>query len=191
MARKPKDAPAEKKSDMPVKKAKAAEQQASKPAERSLRSLRDEIDSLFDSFEKGMDWLPERSRLFDEPFFEPFRRLKPAAGGKRMAADLVEDDTEFRINAELPGMAEEDIEVTFADDLLTIKAEKEEKTEEKDKDYHLLERRTGTFRRSFSLPPTVDADKINASLKNGVLSIVLPKRPEAKKETKKISVSTG
>lgn len=191
MARKTKEAQAKKTPDMPAKQTKSEDMAPTKPAERSLRTLRDEIDGLFESFEKGMDWLPGRSQLFDEPFFEPFRRLKPAASGTRMAADLVEGDSEFRINAELPGMAEEDVEVTFSDDMLTIRAEKEDKKEEKEEDYHLMERRTGKFRRSFSLPPTVDADKISASLKDGVLSIVLPKRPEAKTETKKISVSKG
>jgi len=72
--------------------------------------------------------------------------------------------------------------------MLTIKGEKKEEKEENRKDYHLSERRYGAFERSFGIPDGVDADKIAASFKKGVLTITLPKTPEAKKQEKKIAV---
>ena len=74
---------------------------------------------------------------------------------------------------------------------LTIKGEKKDEREEKQKDYHLSERRYGSFQRSFGVPDGVDADKIEAHFKNGVLTVTLPKRPEAQKSEKKIAIKTA
>ncbi len=192
MTKKPKAAPAKKKPKPPVKKAKATEVTVPEKAEHPIRTLRDEVDRLFQNFEGRFGKWPSGRRLFDiEPFFEPFRRLEPIAFGKQPTADLIESDREFRVKAEMPGMAEEDVEVTYSDGMLTIKGEKEEESEKKEEDYHVSERHYGSYRRSFSLPQTVDADKVEASMKDGVLTVVLPKLPEAKKETKKISVGKG
>jgi HSP20 family protein len=78
--------------------------------------------------------------------------------------------------------------VKFADGLLTIKGEKREEKEEKKKDFYLSERRFGCFQRSFQVPEGVDADKIVASFKDGVLTVTLPKSPEAQKKEKKIAI---
>jgi HSP20 family protein len=78
--------------------------------------------------------------------------------------------------------------VKFADGLLTIKGEKREEKEEKKKDFYLSERRFGSFQRSFQVPEGVDADKIVASFKDGVLTVTLPKSPEAQKKEKKIAI---
>ena len=91
----------------------------------------------------------------------------------------------------MPGIDEKDIEVTVADGMLTIKGEKSEEKEEKKKDYHVSERRFGSFRRSFALPKTADIDKVQASMKNGVLSVVLPKAAEAKATAKKVDIGKG
>ena len=76
----------------------------------------------------------------------------------------------------------------FADGILTIKGEKREEKEERKKDYYLSERRFGSFQRSFQLPDGVDADKIEARFKNGVLTVTLPKSPEAQRKEKKIAI---
>jgi len=86
-------------------------------------------------------------------------------------------------------MDEKNVEVLFSDGVLTIKGEKQEEKEEKKKDYYMSERRYGSFRRSFEVPEGVDAEKIEASFKNGVLSVTLPKSPEAQKKEKKIPVT--
>ncbi len=107
------------------------------------------------------------------------------------AVDVAESEKAYEITAELPGMDEKTIEVKVADGSLTIKGEKQEKKEEKEKGYYLRERHYGSFERSFDVPETVDADKIEASFKNGVLTVTLPKKPEAQKPAKKIEVKAG
>jgi len=91
----------------------------------------------------------------------------------------------------LPGMDEKNIEVKVADGTLTIKGEKQEEKEEKKKDYYLRERSFGSFERSFAIPEGVDVDKIEASFKKGVLTLTLPKKPEAQKPAKKIDIKAA
>ena len=89
-------------------------------------------------------------------------------------------DHELVLKAELPGMTREDIEITIDNNTLTIKGEKKLTDEVKDDQFHRVERRHGVFSRSFSLPPTVDPTKVSAEYKNGVLTLKLPLREEAK-----------
>jgi len=107
------------------------------------------------------------------------------------AVDVVESDKAYELTAELPGMDKKNIEVKVVDGGLIIKGEKQEEKEEKKKDYYLQERNFGSFERSFGLPEGVDADKIEASLKKGVLTVTLPKKPEAQKPAKKIEVKAA
>jgi HSP20 family protein len=79
----------------------------------------------------------------------------------------------------------------LSDGTLTIKGEKKDEKEERNKDYYLSERRYGSFQRSFSVPDGVDAEKIEAAFKNGVLTVTLPKTPEAQKKEKKIEIKKG
>jgi HSP20 family protein len=88
-------------------------------------------------------------------------------------------------------MDEKNIDVKVADGTLTIKGEKQEEKEEKKKDYYLRERSFGSFERSFAIPEGVDADKIEASFNKGVLTLTLPKKPEAQKPVKKIDVKAA
>ncbi len=150
-----------------------------------LDSLRQEIDRLFDDFGRGT-WQPFRRSLFAaEPFWrEPKWAAVPAI-------DVVEGEKAFELTAELPGMDEKNIEVKVADGSLTIKGEKQEDKEEKKKDYYLRERRFGSFERSFEVPDGVDADKIEAAFKKGVLTVTLPKKPEAQKPAKNIEVKAA
>src|SRR6516165_5666397 len=94
----------------------------------------------------------------------------------------------YEITAELPGMNESDIDVKFSDGTLTIKGEKRDEKEENKKGYYLSERRYGSFQRSFGVPDGVDVDKIEANFKNGVLTVTLPKTPQAQTSEKKISI---
>jgi len=88
-------------------------------------------------------------------------------------------------------MGEKDIDVKFADSVLTIKGEKKEESEERQKDYYHSERRFGAFQRSFRVPDGVEADKIEANVKDGVLTVLLPKSDDAKKREKKIQIKKG
>ena len=107
------------------------------------------------------------------------------------AVDVVESEKAYEITAELPGMDEKNIEVKVTDGRLTVKGEKQEEKEEKEKDYYLQERHYGSFERSFDLPESVEPDKIEASFKKGVLTVTLPKKAEAQKAAKKIEVKSA
>ena len=105
--------------------------------------------------------------------------------------DISETDKAYEITAELPGMDEKNVEVKLANGLLTIKGEKQDEKEEKKKDYHMRERSYGSFERSFQVPDGVNADKIEANFKKGVLTVILPKSAEAQKAEKKITVKSA
>jgi HSP20 family protein len=98
---------------------------------------------------------------------------------------------ELVLKAELPDMTREDIDVTVDNGTLTIKGEKKLGTEVREEQFHRIERRYGTFSRSFSLPPTVDPGQVAAEYKNGVLSVRLPMREEAKPRQIKVDVAAA
>ena len=94
--------------------------------------------------------------------------------------DLYETDEAFVLKAELPGFATEDLQIEFHDHRLTLRGERQRETEAKEEQYHRRERAYGRFERTFWLPASVDAEKIHASLKDGVLELRLPKSEAAK-----------
>lgn len=104
------------------------------------------------------------------------------------AVDVAETDKGYEITAELPGIEEKDIEVKISNGSLTIKGEKQEAKEKKEKEYFLSERRYGAFQRTFQMPDGVDASKVEATFSKGVLIIALPKTPEAQKKERKVTV---
>ena len=170
---------------LPVKTEKTAA--PAKTAEWApFESLRREIDRLFDDF-RPFDWRLPRARAgfgFELPKLAAEWKLAPAM-------DLVEKEKEYEISAELPGIDEKNVEIKLANGMLTIKGEKNEEKEEKQKDYYLSERRFGSFQRSFAVPEGVDADKIEASFTKGVLSVKLPKSAAAQSAEKKITVKAA
>jgi len=181
---------AEQQEKVPVRSGeKSSERAPSTEVWQPFQSLRQEIDRLFEDFGAGFWRSPTRRSLFEA---EPFWR-RTALSASAPAVDVVEKDTAYEITAELPGMDEKNIELTVADDMLTIKGEKREEKEEKKKDYYLSERRFGSFERSFRLPEGVEADKVEASFKKGVLTVTLPKTPEAQKKSreKKIAIKSA
>lgn len=95
------------------------------------------------------------------------------------AVDISENEKELRIHAELPGIDKKDVSINVEDSVLTIRGKREFKQEQKKENYYRLERSYGVFARSFSLPNSVDVEKIQASMKDGVLELSIPKKPEA------------
>ena len=142
------------------------------------RSFRTEMDRLFDRFTGGFGIMPFPSFRSDLAFSVP-----------SPAVDLTEDDNSFRLSAELPGMNEKDVEVSLSGTTLTIKGEKKQEREEKDKGYYLSERSYGSFQRAFTLPEGADGEKIAASFANGVLTVTVPKTAQA--APKKIEVKAA
>ena len=155
-------------------------------AARPLSMLRDDIDRAFDRM--FADW-PRFSGLTSGSIFDNDAFFaKPGVAAP--IVDVSEDDKAYRIEAELPGVDESDIDVTVRDNRLSLRAEKKSETEKRDENVHMSERRYGSFERSFQLPDGVDAEKIKAKFSNGVLTLKLPKSAKAKSEERKISVKT-
>ncbi len=116
-------------------------------------------------------------------------RSKPEEGEEWFPSlDVVETKNELVVKAEVPGMDPKDIDISLSDGMLTIKGEKKQEKEEKEADYHLIERSYGAFARSVQLPSEVQSDKISAAYRDGILKITLPKSEEAKKKEIKIKV---
>lgn len=154
---------------------------------RPFANLRREIDHLFDDFEWGSWRLPMRRALFD---LEPSWRDE-ITWSKVPAVDIVDTEKSFEVTAELPGLDEKQVEVKFSNGILTIHGEKKEEREEKKQNYQLSERRYGSFQRSFTVPDGIDADKIEAKFKDGVLTVSLPKTPAAQRKETQITIKKG
>lgn len=161
----------------------AEEGKSTPPAPRysdPFSALRSEMDRLFDSFTGSA--FPSLGRL-TAPW--------STEGAILPSVDVHENDKQIVVEAELPGIEEKDISVTLQDGVLTITGEKKFEKKEEKENYHMMERRYGSFRRSMRVPETVDEDKVGAKFDKGVLTVTLPKRPEAVKEERKIKIATG
>ena len=133
-----------------------------KPRE-SLFDVRDEIDRLCDSFLPGLPW-----------------RSEAAEGSWSPRVDISEPNGKLVVTAELPGLNRDEVLVRIENNVLTLKGEKKQEEEKQGTNYYRIERRYGTFTRSFALPNTVDTNKVKAAFKDGVLTVTLPKTDVAK-----------
>jgi HSP20 family protein len=111
--------------------------------------------------------------------WDPFREFN-ALPARNPAVDIFENDNEIVLKAELPGMNVKDIEVRLENNILLLKGERHFEKEAKEENYHRMEREYGFFSRSFALPTTVNADKVTAEYKDGILKVVLPKNEAIK-----------
>ena len=131
-------------------------------------------------------------RLFDQGFgrFPALRSFGEELNGNGgVGLDVFETNDDFVVKASVPGVEPKDVEITVEDDVLTIKGESEHREETKEGQYLRREIRTGSFSRSLRLPPTVDAEKAEAAFEHGILKLTLPKRPEARAKSFKITPS--
>lgn len=129
------------------------------------------------------------NRLFEDFFGRTggAQEVEFAAGAWAPIVDIYESDNEIVVTAELPGLEKEQVGVEYKDGVLTLRGERKLEREVKEESYHRMERSYGSFHRSFTLPGSVDADKINARMKNGVLEIHLPKKEAAKPKQIKVA----
>jgi HSP20 family protein len=141
-------------------------------------SLQHQMNSLFDDFFSGFDITPRAL-------------VSGGFGAFTPSLDVKESDKDFTIRAELPGVEEKDIEVTLTNDAVTIKGEKKEEKEDKGKNYYYMERSYGSFNRVIPLAVETDANKAQASFKNGVLNITIPKSASAKTKGTKVPIKAG
>ncbi len=137
---------------------------------RDLNLLQDRMNRLFD--DAGRSWRT------DEP---------AATTTWSPSVDIFETEGEIVVKAELPGMDRKDITLHLENNVLTLRGERKFQKEKKDENYHRIERCYGNFSRSFSIPVTVDEEKIGADYKDGVLKIMLPKKEQARPEQIKIA----
>jgi len=140
---------------------------------RELATMRDRMGRLFGEF-PGRPWATDEGLT---------------AGLWNPQVDVYETADSIVLTADLPGMKEEEVDISVEGNLLTIKGERKKEEEIKEKDYFRVERSYGTFTRSFSLPPTVDPGKIDAAFSRGVLKITLPKREESKPKQIKVKIN--
>jgi HSP20 family protein len=123
--------------------------------------------------------------------WDPWPSLRSASGEIQIPAlDVVETDDAYKVTMELPGVAEDDIDVSWSNGLLSVRGEKRQDSEEKSEDRHVTERRYGSFKRPVRLPEGVEEDGLSATFKKGVLHIDVPKSTESKKGRRKIEVKT-
>ena len=136
----------------------------------------------------GVDLVDNLHRDFDSLVG---RVLGDAWEGQALACrvDVREDENHYYVEAEVPGLSKDEIDITMENGVLTIAGEKKTSVEENDGNFHIRERRYGKFARQFTLPTAVDEGKVKAALKDGILTITLDKREEVK--PKKISVNLG
>jgi HSP20 family protein len=135
---------------------------------REVAALQNRVNALFRDFSEGEDAVPAAS-------FIP-------------AVDVYEDDKKVVLKLEVPGIEEKDLDVRVENNTLTVKGERKMDREEKEENFHRIERRYGSFFRAFTLPTTVDADNVAASYQAGVLKLELNKKPEAQPKQIKINV---
>ena len=159
----------------------------------SAAPVRREEDNPFMALHESMN------RLFED-FFSDFEGVfrTPGAGlsvrrtfGSLPRLDVAEGEQEVTVTADLPGLTEKDVEVSVDNDLLTIRGRRGEEREDKKRSYHVMERSYGEFHRVIPIPPDTDPAKAKAAFKNGVLTLVLPKKPEARSQRKQIPISAG
>lgn len=136
---------------------------------QEMINLRRTVDRLFDNVTPEHDW------------------AQPPMWG--LAVDMTENKDDFVVKASVPGINPDDLDISYADDTLTIKGEIKQDNEVKDDQYHLRERRYGIFTRSLTLPTKIKGDAIEASYQNGVITLRLPKAEEVK--PKRIAIKVG
>ena len=147
-------------------------------ADHPFYSLQHQMNSLFDDFFSGFDVAPRSLATGGLGAFSP-------------SIDVKESDKDFIIRAELPGVDDKDVEVAVTNNAVTIKGEKKEEKEDKGENYYYMERSYGSFNRVIPLEMETDANKAEASFKNGILNITIPKRTSAKTKGTKVPIKAA
>ena len=170
-------------------KATEAEEQMRPPPQREawlFENLRRSVEHAFENLYRARR-LPFTRSAFDVAPVSPGELI----WGPFPTVDIVETENEYVITAELPGVAASDVDVKLFARQLTIKADKKEARKEQTKSVHVTERRYGSLERTFQVPESVDTDRIKATSANGILTITLPKTPEARQSERNIDVAAA
>ena len=147
-----------------------------------VQQLHQQIDRLFDDAFRGFGLPSVRSALFE-----------PGGGwgttAFRPSLNVSSDNASYQISLEAPGMTEADLSIEVKDDILTIQGQKQEEKESKDRHFYRVERSYGHFQRTLALPDDAVADEIKATMKDGVLNLLIPRREVSDAEVKKITIN--
>ena len=146
----------------------------------SVNLLHRDMNDLFSRFLHGYG--------ITAPGMEKFFQGSLADGLLRPMVDINASDKDYSITIEIPGIEHEDVKLEISNNILTVRGEKRQKKEDKNKNYYRMERSYGAFQRTLSLPEDADQDNVNASFTNGVLTIVMPRKVVPRKETKQIQI---
>lgn len=138
---------------------------------RDMATLQGRLNQIFSDYGRGTD------ELTTAGFVPP--------------VDIYEDEHSVQLKLEVPGIEEKDLDVRVENNTLTVRGERKFEREEKEENFHRIERRYGSFSRSFTLPQTVDSEKVEANYVNGVLQIRLAKKAEAKPKQIKVSIGSA
>jgi HSP20 family protein len=143
----------------------------------------------FEPFRDLVNTQREFERLFRGAFAPAFNEEEASTRTWAPPVDIYENGDSLVLKAELPGVNPDDVEIRVEDNTLYLKGDRKFEKEVKEQNYHRIERSYGTFTRTFSLPNSIDADKVAANYKDGVLTLNMPKKEEAKPKTIKINVT--
>jgi len=149
----------------------------------NMMQLHQEIDRLFDNAFRGFPFVGGSS-LWDRTLNDDFM---PAF---KANVDIASDEKQYTIKLDAPGMEQKDISIELKDRTLIIKGNKQQEQEEKDKHYYRVERRYGSFERVLAIPEDGNAEDINATMKNGVLSVMIPRNTLPKRDVKRIDIKS-
>lgn len=140
---------------------------------RELSSLQNRVNSLFQDYGRS-----SQDELSTTASFVP-------------AVDVYEDEHKVTLKLEIPGVSQDDLDIRVENNTLTIRGERKFEKEEKEENFRRIERRYGSFARSFTLPTTIDTESVSANYENGVLKLELSKRTEARPKQIKVNVNAG
>jgi len=140
---------------------------------REFASLQNRVNSLFQDYNRG-----SQDELTFTSSFVP-------------AVDVYEDEHKVALKLEIPGVTQQDVDIQLENNILTVRGERKFEKEEKEENFHRIERRYGSFARSFTLPNTLDPESVQANYENGVLKIELAKRAEAKPKQIHVNIGSG
>ncbi|WP_020407335.1 Hsp20/alpha crystallin family protein [Hahella ganghwensis] len=171
---------------VPVSREDADSIPAYSPGASSLLRLHREMDQLFDDVFSAFCVPTLQPRISDQRF----AGRSPAMKDYRPRIDVAGDNDQYDITLDVPGMTANDLTIEVKGEILTIKGQKEENHEHKDKHYYRMERHYGSFQRTLSLPLDANADNIKATLKDGLLKLEIPRKPSDNDDIKRISISS-
>ncbi len=158
-------------------------------ARQTVPSIFNRTSPFFQSLQDDLAHMLDLSRRSTTAQGDDPRGLEPVLA--MPAIDVAETETALEVTAEVPGVSEEDLDVTVHGDVLVIKGEKSSDTEDKQKDYHLIERRYGSFRRQIPLGFTPEAGAASASFENGVLKLTIAKPENAESNVQKVQIGNS